>query len=106
MFCGDRKKIKVIKVLLHKQSSAEDTQSVSPLIGRQRYDHTQCGSHLGKERGRNVFLCSSSLVLAWGQRCHCDSQVSQPVLENQAHKQIPGIQREKAGYKEGKWEVG
>lgn len=82
-------------IYLYKQSSA-DTQSVSSVIGRHGYDHTQgCGTHLGGERGRKVCLRSSSLVLAWGQRCHCDSQVSQSGLENQAHKQITGMQRER-----------
>lgn len=45
-------------------------------------------------------LCSSSLVLAWGQRCHCDSRVSQSRLGKQEHKQITGAQRECARKKE------
>lgn len=64
-------------------------------------DHAQFLCYeLTREKVRKVCLRSSSLVWAWGQQCHIDSQVSQPRLENQTHKQITGVQRERGERKE------
>lgn len=86
-------------ISLFKQPS---TQSASLVIARQRYDHTRGGvTHPGEEWGRKVCLRSSSLVLAVGQLCHCDSQVSQSRLEKQAQKQITGV-KERHTEREGR----
>lgn len=81
------------------------SQHLQWLVDRDMTTHITGGPHVGGGRGRKVCLCSSSLVLAWGQRCHCDSRVSQSRLGKQEHKQITGAQRECARKKEGKWEM-
>lgn len=62
--------------------------------------------HVGGKRGRKVCLFSSSLVLAWGQWCHRDFQVSPSRKESQTHKQMTGAHREIVKQRRGKWMVG
>ena len=106
----EKNMIKVVKVSFHDLNAQTTLQTLQTpnqrllwQVDRDMTTHRDGVNLMGAGGGRRVCLCSSSLVLASGQQCHCDSQVKarEPGAQTESWWER-GREREMGR----KWEVG